>query len=1549
MSGFTYLFSDPSPGLEQTLTSVTYTLTDGNTNAILPSTVVTIADSAFSTSSVKTVITSVDCSFATGLISISNSVFSDCIVLTSITGIDAVTSIGPYAFNQCNSLPSISWPIGAHTIESGTFFGCLVLTNITVPTSVTSILGGAFQYCVELTSITLERLLIDNLTILGGGSFSNTSSINSTNYDSLTVMLNQGYTQVILANAGFDSDAIVAAQVAATQNLNFTYSYSDSPANTNVTSVTYADNGDPNTTNAVLPSTVVTIADSAFATASVQSVLTSVICFYATGLTSIGQGVFSSCIALATVIVPSSVISIGQDAFNTCTGLTSIMFMRSTVPLTTLGSNSFLGTTSINSTNYSSLTRMLNQGYLTANLTTASFDPAAISAAEVEASQNLNFTYSYSDSPANTIVTSVTYADIGDSNTTNAVLPSSVITIAESAFATDSVRAILTSVNCSYAIDLRSIGNSVFYDCSVLTSITGISSVTSIGSSAFQNCSFPIFSWPSGARIINNDTFNNCSSLTSISGISSVTSIGSSAFRNCRFPIFSWPSGAGIINDDTFNYCSLLTSITGISSVTSIGSNAFLNCGFTTFSWPTGALTINNATFLLCRSLISFTVPNSVTLIGSVAFDSCTALTSITFERSYPDILTILGYYPFSNTSSINSTNYDSLTVMLNQGYTQVILANAGFDSDAIVAAQVAATQNLNFTYSYSDSPANTTVTSVTYADIGDANTTNAVLPSTVVTIADSAFATASVQSVMTGVNCSYATGLITIGSGAFSSCSALTSVRSINSVTNIGSSAFSNCIAIDVFIVPSSVISIGQDGFQGCSGLTSIVFQRLLTDILTTLGTSSFLGTTSINLTNYSSLSVMLDQGYSTADLTTAGFDPAAIAAAVAVRNNNFTYEYSDPGPNTILIRVQYADNGDPNTTNVILPYTVVTIANSAFSTESVIPVITSVDCSLATGLRSIEQNAFYDCLALTSISSISSVMSIGIQSFYNCRALRSFLWPSGATTIVNGTFQECSGLTSITGIEAVTSIEVNSFSNCRSLPSFLWPSGATTIDYNIFSQCNALTSITGIEFVTLIQSGAFQGCQSLRTFSWPSGASTINNGTFAQCYSLTSITGIELVTNIQPNSFDNCRLLASFSWPSGALAINSEVFVRCSALTSISGIELVTAIGPYAFSQCSVLASFSWPSGALAINNGTFENCLALTSITGIEAVTSIGLYAFNVCSSLASFSWPSGAKIIDTETFNRCSALTSIIGISSVTSIGQTAFQSCIALPSFSWPSGSLAINNNTFKGCSALASFTVPSSVTSIGQNAFQNCLGLSSITLQRLLINILTTLGSNSFLGTISINSTNYSSLTRMILQGYTSTNLTTAGFDPVAITLAVAAAALVCFKENTKILTDKGYIPIQNLRKGDLVKTLLNDYKPIVMIGKRDIYHLASQERIKDQLYKCSRTEYPEVFEDLVITGCHSILVDNFISDSQKEKVIEINKDIYVTDNKYRLPACLDDRASVYETSGNYTIYHLALENDDYYFNYGIYANGLLVETCSKRYLKELSNMIMIE
>jgi len=181
----------------------------------------------------------------------------------------------------------------------------------------------------------------------------------------------------------------------------------------------------------------------------------------------------------------------------------------------------------------------------------------------------------------------------------------------------------------------------------------------------------------------------------------------------------------------------------------------------------------------------------------------------------------------------------------------------------------------------------------------------------------------------------------------------------------------------------------------------------------------------------------------------------------------------------------------------------------------------------------------------------------------------------------------------------------------------------------------------------------------------------------------------------------------------------------------------------------------------------------------------------------------------------------------------------------------------------------------------------------------------------------------------------------------VTILVELAPEPLPCFKEDSKILTIHGYVPIQNLRKGDLIKTLKHGYIAIDMIGTSEFINPICEERIKDKLYVCSQTEYPEVFEDLIITGSHSILVDEFKND-EREKTNQILTRIFVTDNKYRLPACVDERSKPYEKDIKTKIYHIALENENYYGNYGIYANGLLVETCSKRYLKEYSNMTFL-
>ena len=155
------------------------------------------------------------------------------------------------------------------------------------------------------------------------------------------------------------------------------------------------------------------------------------------------------------------------------------------------------------------------------------------------------------------------------------------------------------------------------------------------------------------------------------------------------------------------------------------------------------------------------------------------------------------------------------------------------------------------------------------------------------------------------------------------------------------------------------------------------------------------------------------------------------------------------------------------------------------------------------------------------------------------------------------------------------------------------------------------------------------------------------------------------------------------------------------------------------------------------------------------------------------------------------------------------------------------------------------------------------------------------------------------------------------------------------------------YRPVESLRKGDLVKTIYNGYLPIHKIGTSPMYNPSTDDRISDRLYKCSKENYPALFEDLYITGCHSILVPSLTYLQGLITKASLGK-LYVTDKHCRLMAWVDEKAQPYTREGIYNIYHIALENNDYYMNYGIYANGLLVESCSKRYLSEMSNMRLL-
>ena len=143
------------------------------------------------------------------------------------------------------------------------------------------------------------------------------------------------------------------------------------------------------------------------------------------------------------------------------------------------------------------------------------------------------------------------------------------------------------------------------------------------------------------------------------------------------------------------------------------------------------------------------------------------------------------------------------------------------------------------------------------------------------------------------------------------------------------------------------------------------------------------------------------------------------------------------------------------------------------------------------------------------------------------------------------------------------------------------------------------------------------------------------------------------------------------------------------------------------------------------------------------------------------------------------------------------------------------------------------------------------------------------------------------------------------------------------FSHCSELLTEKGNILIKNLKIGDSIKTLDSGNKKIYMIGKRDFNHYCLDKRIESQLYKCTNKNYPELTKDLIVIG-----------------------ETYIKNNE--LPAYRDTKTSVYEKPGNYTLYYIALEDDDVDKKYYIWVNGLLIQSCSIRYLQENLEIIDI-
>ena len=160
-----------------------------------------------------------------------------------------------------------------------------------------------------------------------------------------------------------------------------------------------------------------------------------------------------------------------------------------------------------------------------------------------------------------------------------------------------------------------------------------------------------------------------------------------------------------------------------------------------------------------------------------------------------------------------------------------------------------------------------------------------------------------------------------------------------------------------------------------------------------------------------------------------------------------------------------------------------------------------------IGSGVASICDYAFFDCVNLTEVSIPNSVTKIGRSAFKGCTSLEEVVVPGSVATIEADAFSGCKGLKRIDLSNGIRVIESSAFRSCTGLTSVELPNGIEVLGGDAFNGCKGLKSVVIQNGVTRINGWTFSGCSSLESVSIPSSVKFIGCSAFVSCGALRDV----------------------------------------------------------------------------------------------------------------------------------------------------------------------------------------------------------------------------------------------------------------------------------------------------------------------------------------------------------------------------------------------------------------------------------------------------------